>query len=111
LKEKRMHAGESLQELADEIGMSKAHVYDLETGKSANPSAEVVKKLSDHYKVSVSWWFDEQPGNSDEEQLKVMFRSMQDLNPRDRELIQTIMDKMKSQQPNPPDQEKKDDAD
>ena len=40
-----------------------------------------------------------------------MFRSMQDLNPRDRELIQTIMDKMKRQQPNPPDQEKKDDAD
>lgn len=106
-----MRAGESLQELADKIGMSKAHVYDLETGKSANPSADVVKKLSEHYKVSAAWWFDEEVGESDVEQLKVMFRSMQDLEPKDRDLIQTIMDKMKSQQATPPDQEKKDDAD
>jgi transcriptional regulator with XRE-family HTH domain len=100
-----MRAGESLQQLADKIGMSKAHVYDLETGKSANPSADVVKKLSDHYKVSASWWFDEEVGDSDDEELKVMFRSMQDLSAKDRELVQTMIDKMKSQQ------EKKDDAD
>ena len=101
-----MRAGESLQELADAIGMSKAHVWDLETGKSTNPSREVVMKLSDHYKVSASWWFDEEPSDSDDEQVRVMFRSMQDLGEEDRELIQTMIDKIKSQK-----KKKREDAD
>jgi transcriptional regulator with XRE-family HTH domain len=92
-----MHSGESLQGLADAIGMSKAHVWDLETGKSTNPSADVVKKLSDHYKVSAAWWFDEEVGENDPEQLKVMFRGLQSLDETDRELVQTVIDKLNSQ--------------
>ncbi|HNP63704.1 MAG TPA: helix-turn-helix transcriptional regulator [Woeseiaceae bacterium] len=104
LKEKRMRAGESLQELADALGMSKAHMWDLETGKSKNPSAEVLKKLSDHFKVSVAWWFGEELGD-DEQQLRIMFRDLQELDEPDRELIQALIDKRKSQK------EKKDGAD
>ena len=92
-----MRSGESLQGLADAIGMSKAHVWDLETGKSNNPSADVVRKLSDHYKVSVAWWFDEEVGENDPEQLKVMFRALQGLDKPDLELIQAIIDQRKSQ--------------
>ncbi len=92
-----MRSGESLQVLANAIGMSKAHVWDLETGKSTNPSADVVKKLSDHYKVSAAWWFDEEIGEDDPEQLKVMFRSLQDLDPQTLELIQALIEKRKSQ--------------
>ncbi len=99
-----MRAGESLQELADALGMSKAHMWDLETGKSKNPSAEVLKKLSDHFKVSVAWWFGEELGD-DEQQLRIMFRDLQELDEPDRELIQALIDKRKSQK------EKKDGAD
>ena len=99
-----MRAGESLQELADALGMSKAHMWDLETGKSKNPSADVLKKLSDHFKVSVAWWFGEELGD-DEQQLRIMFRNLQELDEPDRELIQALIDKRRSQK------EKKDDAD
>ena len=96
LKEKRLRSGASLQELAEALGMSKAHIWDLETGKSKNPSADVLKKLSDHFKVSVAWWFGEM-GDDEDQQLRVMFRDLQELDPKDRELIQALIDTRKSQ--------------
>lgn len=103
LKEKRMRSGESLQTLAEAINVSKAHLWDLETGKSKNPSADLLTKLSDHFKVSVAWWFGEQV--SEDNDLRVMFRQLQELDPIDRELIQAIIEKRKSQR------EKGDDSD
>lgn len=95
LKEKRMRSGESLQGLADAIGVSKAHLWDMETGKSKNPSADLLKKLSDHFKASVAWWFGEEVGEDSE--LRVMFRQFQELDGPTRELIQALIDKRKSQ--------------
>lgn len=95
LKEKRMRSGESLQVLADTIGVSKAHLWDLEMGNSKNPSADLLVKLSDHFKVSISWWFGEEIGEDND--LRVMFRQLQELDPADRELIQAIIEKRKSQ--------------
>jgi transcriptional regulator with XRE-family HTH domain len=90
-----MRSGESLQVLADAINVSKAHLWDLETGKSKNPSADLLTKLSDHLKVSVAWWFGEEAGDNDD--LRVMFRQLQELDPDDRELIQALIEKRKSQ--------------
>jgi transcriptional regulator with XRE-family HTH domain len=88
LKDLRMRSGKSLQELADAIGISKAHVWDLETGKSKNPSLE----LSDHFKVSVATLVGE---DTDDEELRVMFRQLQELDPNDRKLIQSIIEAQK----------------
>ena len=34
----RQKSGQSLQQVADAIGVSKAHVWELEKGRSTNPS-------------------------------------------------------------------------
>ena len=46
LKRLRLKKGESLQQTADAAGVSKAHIWDLETGKSANPSMELLTSLA-----------------------------------------------------------------
>ncbi|MCW1750012.1 MULTISPECIES: helix-turn-helix transcriptional regulator, partial [Rhizobium] len=43
-----------LQDVADAIGASKTHVYDLETGRSTNPSIELLTKLATHFRVSIA---------------------------------------------------------
>jgi len=54
LKELRIKHKKSLQEVADEVRASKAHIWDLETGKSKNPSLELLVKLAKCFKVSVA---------------------------------------------------------
>jgi transcriptional regulator with XRE-family HTH domain len=91
LKEQRMKAGLSLQELADAIGVSKAHIYDLESGRSSNPTAELLMKLSNKLKKSVGYWLGEEEEEGAE--VGVMYRQLQALDPETRELIQAIIDK------------------
>ena len=44
----------SLQEVADAAEISKAHVWDLERGKSTNPTIETLCKLGGALKTDVS---------------------------------------------------------
>ena len=91
LKELRLKKGQSLQELADDIGVSKAHIWELEAAKSKNPSSELLKKLSDHFQVGIGSLLGEEPGSSDDERMKVLFRQIQGLSPDDMALIETII--------------------
>jgi transcriptional regulator with XRE-family HTH domain len=98
LKELRLKKGVSLQALADAVGVSKAHVWELETGKSKNPSIELLTKLARHFEVPLAQLVGEDPDASEEEQeLVSMFRDLKDLTPRDREILRsTIMSMKKS---------------
>jgi transcriptional regulator with XRE-family HTH domain len=99
LKQIRQRSGKSLQELADAIAISKGHLWDLESGKSSNPSAELLRKLSDEFRVTVAWLVGEEPG--DDEELRVMFRQLQELEPKDREIVQAIIDAQRRQKRTP----------
>jgi|ERR1700733_4414375 transcriptional regulator with XRE-family HTH domain len=93
LKQLRMSKKLSLQDVADQIGASKAHIWDLETGRSKNPSIELLTKLAKVFSVSVADIIGENPSGEDEEpQLKAMYRELKDLSPSDREAIQQMMD-------------------
>ncbi|RYZ14643.1 MAG: XRE family transcriptional regulator [Myxococcaceae bacterium] len=48
LHELRIRNSMSLQNVATAIGISKAHVWNMEKGTSDNPSIELVIKLVDH---------------------------------------------------------------
>ena len=50
----RENRGMSLQDVADAAGISKAHVWDLERGKSVNPTIETIAKLGAALKMDAS---------------------------------------------------------
>lgn len=55
LRALRSGTGESLQQVADAVKVSKAHVWELETGRSSNPSLEILKALAGHFKVTLAY--------------------------------------------------------
>ena len=86
----------SLQQVADRVGISKAHVWNLEKGQADNPSMELVVKFADVFRVRVADLVGENPDASDQEpEMVAMFRDMKKLEPRDRETIRVLMDQLK----------------
>ncbi|MET1253818.1 helix-turn-helix domain-containing protein [Aliikangiella maris] len=66
LRDLRANRQVSLQVVADAIGVSKPHVWELEKGKTKNPSLELLKKLAKYYGVTIDFLAgesDEQPKN------------------------------------------------
>lgn len=59
LKELRTKSGESLQDVASAIGASKAHVWELESNRSKNPSLDMLQKLAMHFKTTVAYLIEE----------------------------------------------------
>jgi transcriptional regulator with XRE-family HTH domain len=96
LKKLRIAQGKSLQHLADEVGSSKAHIWDLETGRSKNPSMEMLTKLAKSLKVSVSDLVGENPaGEGEDPHLVAMYRELKELSAEDRDFVQSIIDRFK----------------
>jgi transcriptional regulator with XRE-family HTH domain len=97
LKKLRLQNGMSLQAVADEIKASKAHVWELETGKSKNPTLKLLKDLAGLYKIPLARLIGEMPDEeSDDESLLVLFRDLKELNPEDRETLQILVDGLKN---------------
>lgn len=100
IKELRVKKKKSLQDVADEVGASKAHIWDLETGKSSNPSIELLTKLAKCFGVSVAEMIGENPAAKDvDPQVVAMYRELKELSPSDRQAIQVMMDHLKTRKP------------
>ena len=96
VRELREKEGLSLQELADLVGVSKAHLWDLEQGRSKNPSIELLKKLADKLKVSVADLVGENPtGQSEDARVVGMFRELKELSDDDLDMIQQMVARLK----------------
>lgn len=75
LNELRRRKGESLHELAEAIGVSKTHIWELEKGTAKNPSINLLKDLANHFKVSVATLVGEDlSASGTDEDLVRMFR-------------------------------------
>lgn len=99
LKELRVRTRKSLQDVADEVGASKAHIWDLETARAKNPSIELLTKLAKCFSVSVADLIGENPGGPDEQpELIAMYRELKNLSEEDRKAIQSIMDHFKKRE-------------
>lgn len=94
LRNLRLRKGQSLQHVADAVGASKAHIWELETGKSRNPSIELLTRLADHYCVSVSTLIGENPDAVNEDQLLRMFRQFQKLEHGQRDIVDDMIQSM-----------------
>lgn len=96
LKTHRIKKGYSLQKLADLVGVSKAHIWDLETLRATNPSLEVLQKLSTALDVPIAGLVGESPDSeSAGDEAVVMYRDLKTLDPEDRETIKLMMERLK----------------
>lgn len=96
LKELRLKKGKSLQKLADEVGASKAHIWDLETGRATNPSIDLLEKLSKSLGSSISALVGEDPSSDNSEpEMVAMYRDLKKLQPDDRETIKIMMERLR----------------
>ena len=74
------------------MGVSKAHIWQLEKGRTDNPAMELVSKLADHFDVSVSYLANEDVDAPDADpQLQRMFRQAQKLDQRDRDVLDAML--------------------
>ncbi len=88
----RQRKGESLQDVAEAVGVSKAHIWELEKGRADNPSMGLVTRLADHFGVSVSFLVDEDPGDPDANvDLVRMFRQARELEDDDRKILDEML--------------------
>ena len=86
----------SLQNVADAVGISKAHVFNLEKGITANPSMELVVKLAALFRVRVNDLVGDNPEADDQPgEMVAMFRDLTGLDENDRETIRMLMETMK----------------
>ncbi len=96
LKQLRFQKNQSLQKVADAVGASKAHIWELETGKSRNPSSDLLRRLAQHFQVTVASLVGEDPAvPGADERLVAMFRDLHDLDQDDRDMLETIMRQMR----------------
>jgi len=63
LKELRMRKAQSLQQVADAIDASKAHIWELESNRSKNPSLDLLQKLAGHFDTTVGYLIEESSGD------------------------------------------------
>lgn len=89
----------SLQGVADAVGASKAHVWNLEKAITSNPSMDLVVKLAELFRVRVADLVGENPDASEEPaEMVAMFRDLKKLEGQDREMIRMLMEQMKKRQ-------------
>lgn len=86
----RLKKGTSLQEVADAVAISKAHYWELEKGRSTNPSADLVRRLADYFGVDVEFLLGAEKAKvSDVEEAQLFYRDFKKLSKEDRDLILT----------------------
>lgn len=91
----RRKRGESLQQVADAVGVSKAHIWELEKGRTENPSMGLVTRLADHFGVSISFLVGEDIDAPDADQdLARMFRQAGKLDPNERAILNDMVDSL-----------------
>jgi transcriptional regulator with XRE-family HTH domain len=91
LTDLRLKKGESLQQVADAVGVSKAHIWELEKGRADNPSMALVTKLADHFALSLASLVGEDPSDPKSGQVGRMFRQAGNLAPDDLALLDDMM--------------------
>jgi len=88
----RRRKDESLQEVADAVGVSKAHIWELEKGRAENPSINLITRLADHFGVSLAYLVGEDVESPDADRdLQRMFRQAAKLDKREREILNDMM--------------------
>lgn len=78
--------------MADAVGVSKAHIWELEKGRTDNPSTALVTRLADHFGLSLAILVGEDPlADGAKGEIGRMFRQAGDGAPEDLALLDDMM--------------------
>lgn len=92
IAELRRATGESLQDVADSVGVTKTHIWELERGRTKNPSLAVIEGLANHFKVSIASLVNEDINAQDtSQQLARMFRQAREIDPADLQVLDDMI--------------------
>ena len=85
LKQLRIYKGQSVQHVANEVDVFKAHIWKLEKGDKRNPSVKLLRRLAQYFEVSIAYLVGEDPDASEEnEKFIPMFHELKSLDVRTR---------------------------
>lgn len=96
LNELRVNKRKSLQEVADALSSSKTHIWELEKGRSTNPSLELLTNISTYFKVSICYLVGESFENAQQDELARMFRQVGRLKDSDRAILDDMIRSLQS---------------
>ena len=93
IAELRRMRNQSLQEVADAVGVTRTHIWELEKSRTRNPSMSVIKGLADHFQVSIASLVGEDIEAADaDQQLARMFRLAGDLKQEERAVLEDMIE-------------------
>lgn len=95
LKELRQKTGQSLQQVADSVGVSKAHIWELERGTSTNPGLELLRKLAEHFNVTIAFLTDDAAGPQEAAALQFFREFDGELSDKAWETLRTVAEALK----------------
>lgn len=96
LAELRLRKGKSLQEVADAVEVSKTHIWQMEKGKSENPSADLLRKLSDYFNVTLEYLAGTGDGVSlSDAEAQQFFRDFKSLSEDERTILMQTLEVFK----------------
>lgn len=94
LKGLRIESGQSLQQVADAIDASKAHIWELESNKSRNPSLDLLKKLAEHFNTTIAFLISEDdPSDTAHAFFQRNGNKLGKLDTDELEIVQRLLDK------------------
>jgi transcriptional regulator with XRE-family HTH domain len=95
LRELRVAKRESLQQVADAVGLSKTHVWDLEKGNTSNPSIDILTRLANHFGVPIYRLTGEDMKDpTADPELVSMFRMASDLDENERRHLRVMLESL-----------------
>lgn len=91
----RLKKGQSLQEVADAVGVSKTHIWELEKGRTENPSLEMLTRLANHFGITIRSLVGEEPESSEDERLIRMFRQAGELTDAEKDILDDMIQSLR----------------
>ncbi len=95
IKDLRQKKGRSLQQVADGVGVSKAHIWEIEKGTSSNPGLDLLKKLAEYFGVTVAFLSDDSADPTDASAIQFFREFDGKLTDRDWETLRTVAGRLK----------------
>lgn len=99
IKKLREKKGQSLQQVADGVGISKVHIWELEKGSSKNPSLEIIKRLAEHFGVPTAYFHDDSIEPEDAAALQFFREFDGKLSEKDWDTLKSVAGALKAKDP------------